>query len=175
MRLKEVLIADYARNDDRWSKISVAVFRVNQWAYRRGFVLRSAAAVADLIWLRLLVGAELPPDIVCGPGLRLAHMGRGVIVNRRVRIGSNVTLYHRVTLGVIGSDKGNVPTLEDGVYVGTGATVIGRVLVGEGARIGAGAVVTKDVPAFATAVGVPATNRLRAAPTAGEPALSSRS
>lgn len=162
MRLKEILRADYARNDDRWSKASVTVFRVNQWAYRRGFVLRRVAALADLVWLRLLVGAELPPDIVCGPGLRLAHMGRGIIVNRRVRLGSNVTLYHGVTLGVIGSDNTNVPTLGDGTYVGARATVIGRVVVGENARIGAGAVVVKDVPAYATAVGVPATNRLPA-------------
>lgn len=157
MSLRETLRADLQRNKDRMSRISVIVFRLNQAAQSRGWIVRKGAAVLDLVWLRMIVGAELPPTVKCGAGLRLAHVGRGVTINPRVRIGSNVTIYHRVTLGVIGSDKDNVPIIGDNVYLGTAATVIGRVSIGDGAKVGAGATVLNDVPPGHTAVGPKAT------------------
>ena len=71
-----------------------------------------------------------------------------------MKLGSNVSLYHRVTIG-LGPDK-RVPTIGNDVYVGVGASILGGVHVGDGATVGAGAVVIKDVPAGATVVGVPA-------------------
>jgi serine O-acetyltransferase len=87
-----------------------------------------------------------------GPGFVLIH-GTGVVINGGVRGGSNVKLEHQVT---IGAERRQSPTLGDDVFVGAGAKVIGPVTVGSGARIGANAVVVHDVPAHATAVGIPA-------------------
>lgn len=93
-----------------------------------------------------------------GPGFVLIHPV-GVVINSAVRGGRNVWLESGV---VIGDNRGGVPVLEDDVFVGSGAKVIGGVRLGVGARVGANAVVLHDVPAGATAVGIPA--RSRAAP-----------
>lgn len=87
-----------------------------------------------------------------GPGFVLIHPV-GVVINSAVRGGANVRLESSV---VIGENRGGFPALGDDVFVGSGAKVIGAVQVGRGARIGANAVVTKDVPAGATALGIPA-------------------
>lgn len=105
-------------------------------------------------WL-LLLGAEIPSGTRIGRNLVLPHGGRGVIIHPAVRVGDDVTLYHQVTLGVRGS-RDDAPVIGDGVYIGAKASVLGPVRVGPGARIGAGAVVIDDVPAGATATGVPA-------------------
>ena len=160
--LRNQLCQDFERNGRGLDRASLVVFRLNQFARRRGLLarcLRPGIRVLDLLWLQFIAGTELPGPVECGPGLRLPHMGRGVIVNANVRIGAGVTIYHGVTLGVIGDDPTNVPTIGDGAYLGARAAVIGRVHVGEGAVVGAGAVVTRDVPAGATVVGVPATTR----------------
>jgi len=87
-----------------------------------------------------------------GPGFVLIHPV-GVVINSAVRGGENVWLESGV---VIGDNRGGVPVLEDDVFVGSGAKVIGGVRLGVGARVGANAVVLQDVPAGATAVGIPA-------------------
>lgn len=159
--LSATLRADYAVNGALLDRITLTVFRLNQAAtsHRLGRVLRPLTRALDLFWIQGIVGAELPPELQCGPGLRLPHCGRGVIVNAYTVIGSGVTLYHRTTLGQAGRDVISTPTIEDGVYIGTGATVVGKIRIGANAKVGAGAVVVKDVPAGSTAVGVPATNK----------------
>lgn len=92
------------------------------------------------------------------PGFVLIHPV-GVVINASVKGGRDVWLESSV---VIGDNRGGSPVLGSGVFVGSGAKVIGRVDVGDGARIGANAVVLKDVPAGATAVGVPAVNKMPA-------------
>jgi serine O-acetyltransferase len=81
----------------------------------------------------------------------------GVVIGETTEIGDYVTLYQGVTLGGTGKQGGKRhPTLENNIVVGVGASVLGAITVGEGARIGGGAVVVKDVPAYSTAIGVPA-------------------
>ncbi|MCW7537518.1 serine acetyltransferase [Aquabacterium sp. A7-Y] len=87
-----------------------------------------------------------------GPGFVLIHPV-GVVINSSVRGGRNVWLESSV---VIGDNRGGCPTLGDDIFVGSGAKVIGGLRIGAGARIGANAVVLHDVPAGATAVGIPA-------------------
>jgi serine acetyltransferase len=154
--LRAILAADFARNRETLDRLTIAVFRFGQQTHRRPSLalLRPVSRLLNLLWLQLIIGAELPPALECGPGLRMPHAGRGVIVHPRTVIGSGATIYHRVTLGVTG-DKGP-PTLGDNVYIGTGATVMGDVAVGHGASIGAHAVVVRDVAPGATVVGVPA-------------------
>jgi serine O-acetyltransferase len=80
-----------------------------------------------------------------------------VVIGETAEVGDDVTLYQGVTLGGTSLEKGKRhPTLEDGVIVGSGAQILGPLTVGEGARVGANAVVLKDVPAGATMVGIPA-------------------
>jgi serine O-acetyltransferase len=88
-----------------------------------------------------------------GPGFVIVH-SHGVVINGKVRGGANVHLEHEVTLGDSGS--GDCPVLGSNIYVGAGAKVIGRVTIGDGARVGANAVVVRDVDADTTVVGVPA-------------------
>jgi serine O-acetyltransferase len=88
-----------------------------------------------------------------GPRFVLLH-SHGVTINGRVVGGAGIRLQHGVTIGDDG--RGGIPTLEDDVFVGAGAKVLGRISVGQGAKIGANAVVVHDVPPRTTAVGVPA-------------------
>ncbi len=88
-----------------------------------------------------------------GPGFVLFH-SNGVVINGKVRGGSNVHLQHEVTLGDNG--YGEIPTLGSNILIGAGAKVIGNIKIGDGARIGANAVVVKDVEAETTVVGIPA-------------------
>ena len=87
-----------------------------------------------------------------GPGFVILH-SMGIVINSQVRGGRNVILEHGVT---IGSEKGRSPVLGDDVYVGAGAKIIGAVRIGSRVKIGANAVITRDVPDDATVVGIPA-------------------
>ncbi|MBN7572898.1 MULTISPECIES: serine O-acetyltransferase EpsC [Clostridium] len=110
---------------------------------------------------RFLTGIEIHPGAKIGKGLFIDH-GMGVVIGETAEVGDNVTLYHGVTLGGTGKDVGKRhPTIEDDVLIGTGAKVLGPITVGKGAKIGANAVVVKNVPASATAIGVQAKNIVR--------------
>jgi serine O-acetyltransferase len=87
-----------------------------------------------------------------GPGLVLIH-ATGVVINGSVRGGTNISIEHQVT---IGAERRQIPVIGNDVFIGAGAKIIGAVTVGDGARIGANAVVVHDIPAWSTAVGIPA-------------------
>ena len=87
-----------------------------------------------------------------GRGFVLVHAD-GVVINRLVRGGENIYLEHQVT---IGADRGTSPVLGNDIFIGAGAKILGPITIGDGARVGANAVVVKNVPAWATVVGVPA-------------------
>ena len=114
---------------------------------------------------RFLTGIEIHPKAKIGKNLFIDH-GMGVVIGETSEIKDDVTIYHMVTLGGISpsinsNDQRNVkrhPTLEDKVVVGSGAQILGPVVVGKNAKIGANAVVTKDVPENAVMVGIPAKN-----------------
>ena len=105
---------------------------------------------------RWLTGIEIHPGAVIGHRVFIDH-GMGVVIGETAVIGDDCTLYHGVTLGGTSWNKGKRhPTLEQGVVIGAGAKVLGPIIIGAGAKIGSNAVVVKDVPAMATAVGIPA-------------------
>lgn len=99
--------------------------------------------------------SSVPPTVQIGRGTRFAYGGIGVVIHGECIIGSGCTIGQGVTLGGDGNRRG-VPQLGNNVYVGAGARLIGPIFIGDGARIGANAVVISDVPSHATAVGVPA-------------------
>ncbi|MEX0607019.1 MAG: serine O-acetyltransferase [Halofilum sp. (in: g-proteobacteria)] len=104
---------------------------------------------------RFLTGIEIHPGAQIGRRFFIDH-GMGVVIGETTEIGDDCTLYHGVTLGGTTWNKGKRhPTLGDNVVVGAGAKILGPVSVGPGARVGSNAVVTKDVPAGATVVGIP--------------------
>ena len=114
---------------------------------------------------RFLTGIEIHPKAKIGKNLFIDH-GMGVVIGETSEIGDNVTIYHMVTLGGISPsidsdgqrDVKRHPSLKNNVVVGSGAQVLGPVTVGENAKIGANAVVTKNVPENAVMVGIPAKN-----------------
>ncbi|WP_415035702.1 serine O-acetyltransferase [Azonexus sp.] len=121
------------------------------WRHRLRWLARFTAHVA-----RFLTGIEIHPGATIGRRFFIDH-GMGVVVGETAVIGDDVTLYHGVTLGGTSWSKGKRhPTLENGVVIGAGAKVLGPITMAAGAKVGSNAVVTKSVPAGATAVGNPA-------------------
>ena len=114
---------------------------------------------------RFLTGIEIHPKAKIGKNLFIDH-GMGVVIGETSDIGDNVTIYHMATLGgispSINSDNQRKtkrhPTLQDNVVIGSGAQVLGPITIGKNAKIGANAVVTKDVPENGVMVGIPAKN-----------------
>jgi serine O-acetyltransferase len=135
--------------------------RVSHWIW-----LYSSKTLARWVsqLVRGLTGIEIHPGAIIGPGLFIDH-GMGVVIGETAEIGTDVTLYHGVTLGGTSLAKGKRhPTLGDNVVVGAGAKILGPIHVGDSSRIGANAVVVKDVPPNSVVVGVPGQVVVRSKP-----------
>ena len=140
---------------------AVLLYRIANFFHIAGFHL-----IARIIsqTSRFFTGIEIHPGAKIGKNLFIDH-GMGVVIGETSEIGDNVTIYHNVTLGGIApsinaNDQRNVkrhPTLEDNVVVGSGAQILGPVVIGKNSLIGANAVVTKNVPEKSIMVGIPAT------------------
>jgi serine O-acetyltransferase len=115
-------------------------------------LLRKIARARHLYW-SIITQSDIEPRARLGQSLMLPHPN-GVVIHEDAVVGDDCMIMQQVTIGMIGD--GEVPMIGNGVYIGAGAKIIGKVTVGDGARIGANAVVTEDVPANCTAVGVPA-------------------
>ncbi len=121
------------------------------WRRRLRWMARFTAHLS-----RWLTGIEIHPGATIGRRFFIDH-GMGVVIGETAEIGDDVTLYHGVTLGGTSWNKGKRhPTLENGVVIGAGAKVLGPITISAGAKVGSNAVVTKPIPAGATAVGNPA-------------------
>ena len=131
---------------------AILAHRVAHQLYRGGFVL--AARVLSQI-SRFFTGIEIHPGARIGRRFFIDH-GMGVVIGETAEIGNDVLLYQGVTLGGTGKDSGKRhPTVGNDVVIGTGAKVLGNIVIGDGARIGAGSVVVNAVPDHSTVVGVP--------------------
>ncbi len=121
------------------------------WGWNLKWLARLSSNIA-----RWLTGIEIHPGAQIGRRLFIDH-GMGIVIGETAVIGDGCTLYHGVTLGGTSWQKGKRhPTLEADVIIGAGAKVLGPITLGVGAKVGSNAVVVKDVPAGATAVGIPA-------------------
>lgn len=131
---------------------AIIAYRAANWLWRQGFRLLGRL-VSHLA--RMVTGIEIHPGCTIGRRVFIDH-GTGVVIGETAEIGNDVTLYQGVTLGGTSLNRGKRhPTLRDGVIVGAGGQVLGPVVVGEGARVGANAVVLTDVPPGVTMVGIP--------------------
>jgi len=131
------------------------------WTYRLSHFLwrmhlKLLARIASTI-ARFFTGVEIHPAATIGKDFIIDH-GTGTVIGETTIIGNNVLVYHQVTLGGTGNDSGikRHPTICDGVMIAAGAKILGGIHIGTNAKVGANAVVLKNVPANATAVGMPA-------------------
>ncbi|MDP6602808.1 MAG: serine O-acetyltransferase [Rhodospirillales bacterium] len=182
-RLQDNISAFMARDPAARSRLEVFLcypgfhaliyHRIANRAWRGGFHLfgRIVSHVG-----RLLTGIEIHPGATVGRRLVIDH-GSGVVIGETSEIGDDVTIYQGVTLGGIAPavDSGaqveqkRHPTIKDGVIIGSGAQILGPIVIGEGARIGANSVVTREVASGVTAAGIPAKEILpRDRPKKGE-------
>jgi serine O-acetyltransferase len=132
---------------------ALLIHRLSHWIWGKRFfwLARFISHIG-----RFLTGIEIHPGATIGRRVFIDH-GMGVVIGETAVIGDDCTLYHGVTLGGTSWNKGKRhPTLEQGVVIGAGAKVLGPIIIGKGAKIGSNAVVVKDVPENATAVGIPA-------------------
>lgn len=161
VRLRDMLILSW-----RYPGLRATInFRLSHWARQKRI-----PGLATTLFKRNIrrYGFDMVADVPVGPGLFTPHPVGVVIMARR--IGSGVTINGSVTIGL--RDTYDFPIIEDNVEIGVGARVLGGIRIGAGARIGANAVVTTDVPAGATAVGIPARiieRRIHAQPVAASP------
>lgn len=131
---------------------AIRLHRRANWFYRHGmfFIARWISQ-----WASRKTGVEIHPAVKIGKRFFIDH-GTGVVIGETAVIGDDVTIYQGVTLGGTGKEKGKRhPTIKKGVMISAGAKILGGFTVGEYAKIGAGAVVLKEVPPYATVVGVP--------------------
>jgi serine O-acetyltransferase len=131
---------------------AVVNHRIAHSLYKKGLLV-SARFVSQLS--RFLTGIEIHPGATIGKRFFIDH-GAGIVIGETAEIGDNVMLYHGVTLGGTGKQKNKRhPTVEDNVMIGAGTIVLGPVTIGANTKIGAGSVVTQDLPPNVTAVGSP--------------------
>ena len=162
-RLSETLGAYQARDPAARSKLEILLLYpgVHATIYHRiahFFYCHNLKFIARFVsqWSRFWTGIEIHPGAKIGRRFVIDH-GMGIVIGETAEVGDDCLLYHGVTLGGTGKDQGKRhPTLGNNVMVSTGAKVLGPFKVGDGARIAANAVVLREVPENATAVGVPA-------------------
>lgn len=162
-RLKELLDTYYAYDPAAKNRLEILVLypgikalffhRIAHWFYQRGVAILPRFIAEFSRWLTLI---EIHPGAQIGHNVIIDH-GAGTVIGETAIIGNHCIIYQGVTLG--GTNLARTkrhPTLEDHVVVGAGAKVLGNITIGHSSRIGANSVVINDIPANATAVGIPA-------------------
>ncbi len=140
---------------------ALAEYRFNYWVskYYTVPVIKEILMILVIIWHKLIMiitGIELPKKAEIGSGLYIVHSGC-IVIHPDVKLGDNCTISHGVTIGLGGrGDKLGSPKIGDRVYIAPGAKIFGSITIGNDVAIGANAVVTKDLPDNAVAVGIPA-------------------
>lgn len=128
----------------------------HRWANRLYRMHLKLLARVTSQWAKFLTGVEIHPAAKIAPGVFIDH-GQGVVIGETAEVGTGTVIYQNCTLGGTGKETGKRhPTIGEHCVISAGARVLGGITVGDYAKVGAGAVVLKDVPAHATVVGVPA-------------------
>lgn len=164
-------IRQFSRTEDKSSWLSLILTKEGLWAlaeHRFNYwvnakihipIVRQLLRLLGAIWhkvITLLTGIELPKETEIGKGLYIAHCG-SIVLHPCVKVGNYCAISHDVTIGEGGrGDKKGWPTLGDRVYIAPGAKIFGPITIGSDVVIGANAVVNKDLPDKAVAVGIPA-------------------
>lgn len=159
------LIKDYQTGKNNIISMSILVnYRFGNWVFYRVKlpILRQLLLIIYKVWyfvIRLVTSCEIPAQAKIGGGVTLEHGGKGIVIHGETVIGENVRIFHYVTIGWNGyfeGDEGGTPVIGANVFIGAGSKVLGKIKLGDRVKIGANAVVLKDVPSNCTAVGIPA-------------------
>ena len=161
---------DLAVHDGKWGRPgfqAIALHRFGTWGRQQSPAFRIAAQLIHKLLfpvVRNLYGIEIPLSVKLGRRVKISHQC-GIVLNGGAVIGDGCRLRHNVTIGslgnVVGRERQGAPRLEQDVYVGVGAVIIGPITVGARARIGANATVVSDVPPDVTVVPQPSQVRVR--------------
>ena len=154
---------------------SIGCYRLANWLFvsRPFILLRIPLKIMSFLatkFCEVFMEMCIDPQASVGPGFYIGHIG-GVHINPQAVIGRNCDLAHRVTIGASAMGRQGAPVVGDDVYIGTGATLIGKIKVGDGAKIAANTLVISNVPAGATVMGVPGRIIMRPAKPVDQPAL----
>jgi serine O-acetyltransferase len=154
---------------------AIAVHRLGNWLYvdKPNALIAAPLKVVFFfanLFCEVVMEMHIDAQATIGPGLYIAHIG-GVHINPAAVLGKNCDLAHRVTIGASAMGRQGVPVLGDDVYVGTGATLVGKIKIGSGAKIAANTLVITNVPEGATVMGVPGRIIMRPPKPAQPPAL----
>ncbi len=159
-------VARYRRDNGRWGEIlsnpalwALVWYRFGHWLYKEnsdswGLIPLKVVYAVGYKFCEVFMEMCIDPSADIGEGLYLGHIG-GVHINPDAVVGKNCDIAHRVTIGTSAMGRKGAPRLGDGVYVGTGAAIIGNIKVGDRAKIAANTLVITNVPAGATVMGVP--------------------
>ncbi len=132
---------------------SIFWYRIANRLYKRGFKVMARMLMG---LNQIFTGIDIHPAATIGRRVFIDH-GIGVVIGETAEVGDDVTIYQQVTLGGVSLSHGKRhPTIKEGAVIGAGAKVLGNIVVGKNAKIGANSVVVKDVPDECTAVGIPA-------------------
>lgn len=133
--------------------LALQAYRVAHWLWKQQ---RQSLALFFQYRISVVFGVDIHPAAKIGHGVMLDH-ATGLVIGETCTVGNNVSIMQSVTLGGTGKEDGDRhPKVADGVLISAGAKILGNIQIGEGAKIGAGSVVLKPVPAYCTAAGVPA-------------------
>ncbi|WRH66498.1 MAG: serine O-acetyltransferase [Planktothrix sp. GU0601_MAG3] len=140
---------------------ALAEYRFSHWVRTKVQIpiIKQILKTLGFIWhkiIEMIAGIDIPSKTQIGQGFYIGHFG-GIIINQDVKIGENCNISQGVTIGVGGrGEKSGCPVIGDRVFIGPGAKIFGKIKIGNDVAIGANAVVTKDLPDNAVAVGIPA-------------------
>ncbi len=154
---------------------SIASYRLGNWLHvtRPSVFIRIPLKIVSFLankFCEVFMEMCIDPQAKIGPGFYIGHIG-GVHINPQAVLGSNCDLAHRVTIGASAMGRQGAPVLGDDVYIGTGATLVGKIKVGNGAKIAANTLVISNIPAGATVMGVPGRIIMRAPKPVEQPVL----
>lgn len=154
---------------------AIASYRLGNWLYTDppNVILRiplKLVSFAANLFCEVVMEMCLDPCASIGEGLYIAHIG-GVHINPGATVGRNCDIAHRVTIGTSAMGRKGAPTLGDEVYVGTGASIVGKIRIGRGAKIASNTLVISNVPEGATIMGVPGRIIMRGPSAAAPPSV----
>lgn len=138
---------------------AIATYRLSNWLYvdKPMALLRIPLKLVSFVMIKfcvIVMEMDLDAKATIGGGLYIGHIG-GIHINPGAVLGQNCDVAHRVTIGASAMGRSGIPAVGNGVYIGTGATLVGKIKIGDGARIAANTLVMTNVPAGATVMGVP--------------------
>ena len=160
--LLKYIFGDWKVNDSFISRIVISTYRFGNWSFYKFKIpvirqlLLVLYKILDLLIVKTVAGADIPHKCKIGKRIYIAHGANGVVIHPNAILGDDIRIYHQVTIGSAGFGNNKAPVLNNRVFVGVGARVLGEIILGQGSRVGANAVLMESLQEDIAAVGIPA-------------------